>query len=158
MPLISLRNIKAAVTDKLKTKYPNCKVHFDNVEKSDAPYFYVEFTTSIHTTLDEVYHDRTIQVDVTYIHPKDAKGRVNRTDVFDVADALDLLFRPYLYVKDRFITILSAETTMVDDVLHYIFDLQFTDAWTDEEVGYIRGEVVQTLVFTLNGTEMTEKD
>ncbi|AEQ22601.1 hypothetical protein Acin_1379 [Acidaminococcus intestini RyC-MR95] len=59
---------------------------------------------------------------------------------------------------DRYITILLAETTMVDDVLHYIFDLQFTDAWTDEEVGYIRGELVQTLVFTLNGTEMTEKD
>ena len=72
MPLISLRNIKAAITDKLKTKYPNCKVHFDNVEKSEAPYFYVEFTTSIHTTLDDVYYDRTIQVDVTYIHPKDA--------------------------------------------------------------------------------------
>lgn len=158
MPLIALRSIKAAITAKLKTKYPTCKVHFDNVEKSDAPYFYVEFTTSIHTTVDDTYSDRTIQVDVTYVHPKDAKGRVDRSAVFDVGDALDLMFRPYLQVGDRYITILSAETTMLDDVLHYIFDLQFTDAWTDEEVGYIRGELMQTLSLTLNGADLTERD
>jgi hypothetical protein len=158
MPLIALRAIKAAITAKLKTKYPTCKVHFDNVEKSDAPYFYVEFTTSIHQTLDETYTDRTIQVDVTYIHPKDAKGRVNRSAVFDVGDDLDTLFRPVFQVGDRYITILSAERTMVDDVLHYIFDLQFTDAWTDEEVGYIRGELMQTLGLSLNGSDLTEQD
>lgn len=156
--MISLRSIKVAITAKLKTKYPTCKVHFDNVEKSDAPYFYVEFTTSIHQTLDETYTDRTIQVDVTYIHPKDAKGRVNRSAVFDVGDDLDTLFRPVFQVGDRYITILSAETTMVDDVLHYIFDLQFTDAWTDEEVGYIRGELMQTLGLSLNGSDLTEQD
>lgn len=156
--MIALRSIKAAITAKLKTKYPNCKVHFDNVEKSDAPYFYVEFTTSIHQTIDETYSDRTIQVDVTYIHPKDAKGRVDRSAVFDVGDALDTLFRPVLQVGDRYITILSAETTMIDDVLHYIFDLQFTDAWTDEEVGYIRGELMQSLGLQLNGVDRTEQE
>lgn len=156
--MISLRSIKAAITANLKTKYPTCKVHFDNVEKSDAPYFYVEFTTGIHTTVDDTYSDRTIQVDVTYVHPKDAKGRVDRSAVFDVGDGLDLLFRPYLQVGDRYITILSAETAMVDDVLHYIFDLQFTDAWTDEEVGCIRGELMQTLWLSLNGSDLTEKD
>lgn len=82
--MIALRSIKAVITDKLKTKYPNCKVYFDNVEKSNTPYFCVEFTTSIHQTIDETYSDRTIQVDVTYIHPKDAKGRVDRSAVFDV--------------------------------------------------------------------------
>lgn len=157
--MIALRSIKAAITAKLKTKYPNCKVHFDNVEKPEnAPYFYVEFTTSIHQTLDETYTDRIIQVDVTYVHPEDAKGRVDRSAVFDVGDALDLMFRPYLQVGDRYITILSAETTMVDDVLHYIFDLQFTDAWTDEEVGKIRGELMQSLEFQLNRADLTERE
>lgn len=157
--MIALRSIKAAITAKLKTKYPNCKVHFDNVEKPEnAPYFYVEFTPSIHQTLDETYTDRIIQVDVTYVHPKDAKGRVDRSAVFDVGDALDLMFRPYLQVGDRYITILSAETTMVDDVLHYIFDLQFTDAWTDEEVGKIRGELMQSLEFQLNRADLTERE
>lgn len=157
--MIALRSIKAAITAKLKTKYPNCKVHFDNVEKPEnAPYFYVEFTTSIHQTLDETYTDRIIQVDVTYVHPKDAKGRVDRSAVFDVGDALDLMFRPYLQVGDRYITILSAETTMVDDVLHYIFDLQFTDVWTDEEVGKIRGELMQSLEFQLNRADLTERE
>lgn len=156
--MISLRSIKAVITDKLKTKYPNCKVYFDNVEKSNTPYFYVEFTTSIHQTIDEIYSDRTIQVDVTYIHPKDSKGRVDRSAVFDVGDAMDTLFRPVLQVGDRYITILSAETAMIDDVLHYIFDLQFTDAWTDEEVGYVRGELMQSLGLQLNGVDRTEQE
>lgn len=63
-----------------------------------------------------------------------------------------------LQVGDRYITILSAERTMVDDVLHYIFDLQFTDAWTDEEVGYIRGDLMQSLELQLNGDDLTERE
>ena len=63
-----------------------------------------------------------------------------------------------LQVGDRYITILSAETTMVDDVLHYIFDLQFTDAWNDEEVGSIRGELMQSFELRLNGADLTEQE
>ena len=102
--MITLREIKAAIVNVLKTKYPECKVHFDNVEKSDAPYFYVEFMPTA-TTVDDLFSDRLIQVDITYIHPKDAMGRVSRTAVFEVADALDKVFRPVLAVKDRHITI-----------------------------------------------------
>lgn len=30
--MITLREIKAAIVNVLKTKYPECRVHFDNVE------------------------------------------------------------------------------------------------------------------------------
>ena len=40
--MITYRSLKKTLTALLKNKFPNCKVHFDNVEKSDAPYFYVE--------------------------------------------------------------------------------------------------------------------
>ncbi|SFH81967.1 hypothetical protein SAMN02910401_00449 [Megasphaera elsdenii] len=151
--MITLREIKAAIVNVLKTKYPECKVHFDNVEKSDAPYFYVEFMPTA-TTVDDLFSDRLIQVDITYIHPKDAMGRVSRTAVFEVADALDKVFRPVLAVKDRHITILDAEMTIVDDILHYIFNLDFRDNF--EDAGRIQYELAQHLELEINKFNQTE--
>lgn len=151
--MITLREIKAAIVNVLKTKYPGCRVHFDNVEKSDAPYFYVEFMPTA-TTVDDLFSDRLIQVDITYIHPKDAMGRVNRTAVFDVADTLDKVFRPVLAVKDRHITILDAEMTIVDDILHYIFNLDFRDNF--EDAGRIQYELAQHLELEINKLNQTE--
>lgn len=151
--MITLREIKAAIVNVLKTKYPRCRVHFDNVEKSDAPYFYVEFMPTA-TTVDDLFSDRLIQVDITYIHPKDAMGRVSRTAVFEVADALDKVFRPVLAVKDRHITILDAEMTIVDDILHYIFNLDFRDNF--EDAGRIQYELAQHLELEINKLNQTE--
>lgn len=151
--MITLREIKAAIVNVLKTKYPEYRVHFDNVEKSDAPYFYVEFMPTA-TTVDDLFSDRLIQVDITYIHPKDAMGRVSRTAVFEVADALDKVFRPVLAVKDRHITILDAEMTIVDDILHYIFNLDFRDNFKD--AGRIQYELAQHLELEINKLNQTE--
>lgn len=151
--MITLREIKAAIVNVLKTKYPECRVHFDNVEKSDAPYFYVEFMPTA-TTVDDLFSDRLIQVDITYIHPKDAMGRVSRTAVFEVADALDKVFRPVLAVKDRHITILDAEMTLVDDILHYIFNLDFRDNF--EDAAGIQYELAQHLELEINKLNQTE--
>lgn len=151
--MITLREIKAAIVNVLKTKYPRCRVHFDNVEKSDAPYFYVEFMPTA-TTVDDLFSDRLIQVDITYIHPKDAMGRVSRTAVFEVADALDKVFRPVLAVKDRHITILDAEMTIVDDILHYIFNLDFRDNF--EDAAGIQYELAQHLELEINKLNQTE--
>ena len=41
--MMTLREIKAAIVAVLNQNFKGYKVHFDNVEKSDAPYFYVEF-------------------------------------------------------------------------------------------------------------------
>ena len=61
--MISLRSMKKAFTALLKQNYPKYAVHFDNVEKRDAPYFYVEMQPLIRT-VDRVYSERTIQVPV----------------------------------------------------------------------------------------------
>ena len=155
--MMTLRDIKAAIVAVLNQNFKDYKVHFDNVEKSDAPYFYVEFMPTS-TTVDDVYSDRLIQVDVTYIGAKDAYGRINRTSVYDVADVLDRTIRPVLVIEDRHITIIDAEMTIVDDILHYIFNLDFRDAWTDAEVGRIQYELMQTLHLQLNGRDITEEE
>lgn len=151
--MMTLREIKAAIVAVLNQNFKDYKVHFDNVEKSDAPYFYVEFMPTA-TTVDDLFSDRLIQVDITYIHPKDAMGRVSRTAVFEVADALDKVFRPVLAVKDRHITILDAEMTIVDDILHYIFNLDFRDSF--EDVGRIQYELAQHLELEINKLNQTE--
>ena len=51
--MITYRSLKKTLTALLKNKFPDCKVHFDNVEKSDAPYFYVEMQPYT-STVDEI--------------------------------------------------------------------------------------------------------
>lgn len=151
--MMTLRDIKAAIVAALNQNFKDYKVYFDNVEKSDAPYFYVEFMPTA-TTVDDLFSDRLIQVDITYIHLKDAMGRVSRTAVFEVADALEKVFRPVLAIKDRHITILDAEMTIVDDILHYIFNLDFRDNF--EDAGRIQYELAQHLELEINKLNQTE--
>lgn len=127
--MITYRSLKKTLTALLKNKFPDCKVHFDNVEKSDAPYFYVEMQPYTSTVDGEgVYHDRNIEIDIQYIPDEDLFGRIDRMKIYDIGQILDLAIRPVFYVEDRAITISEVETTVHDEVLHYIFRLQFTDA------------------------------
>lgn len=155
--MLKLRTIQKALVDLLKNKYPNYKVYFDNVEKSNAPYFYIEMF--VHSGVgDYNYFKRTVQVDVTFRAMEDKNNRIKRADLYEMSDSLECIFRPVLKVDDRYITINDFEHTFIDEVLHFIFNLEFNDAFTDEEVGFVRGEVINTLSFSLNGVNLTEEE
>ena len=154
--MIKLRAIQKALVELLKSKYPNYEVYFDNIEKSNAPYFYIEMFVRSGVG-DYTYFDRTVQVDITFRPIEDKYGRIKRSELYEMSDSLECLFRPVLKVDDRYITINDFEHTFIDEVLHFIFNLEFEDAFTDEEVGFIRNEVAQTLTFSLNGINLTEE-
>ena len=154
--MIKLRAIQKALVELLKSKYSNYKVYFDNIEKSNAPYFYIEMFVRSGVG-DYTYFDRTVQVDITFRPIEDKYGRIKRSELYEMSDSLECLFRPVLKVDDRYITINDFEHTFIDEVLHFIFNLEFEDAFTDEEVGFIRNEVAQTLTFSLNGINLTEE-
>lgn len=155
--MLKLRTIQKALVDLLKNKYPNYKVYFDNVEKSNAPYFYIEMF--VHSGVgDYNYFERTVQVDVTFQAVEDKNNRIKRADLYEMSDSLECIFRPVLKADDRYITINDFEHTFIDEVLHFIFNLEFNDAFTDEEVGFVRGEVINTLSFSLNGSNLTEEE
>ena len=154
--MIKLRAIQKALVELLKSKYPNYQVYFDNIEKSNAPYFYIEMFVRSGVG-DYTYFDRTVQVDITFRPIEDKYGRIKRSELYEMSDSLECLFRPVLKVDDRYITINDFEHTFIDEVLHFIFNLEFEDAFTDEEVGFIRNEVAQTLTFSLNGINLTEE-
>lgn len=155
--MIKLRAIQKALVELLKSKYPNYKVYFDNIEKSNTPYFYIEMFVRSGVG-DYTYFDRTVQVDITFRPIEDKYGRIKRSELYEMSDSLECLFRPVLKVDDRYITINDFEHTFIDEVLHFIFNLEFNDAFTDEEVGFVRGEVVNTLSFSLNGINLTEEE
>ena len=155
--MLKLRTIQKALVDLLKNKYPNYKVYFDNVEKSNAPYFYIEMF--VHSGVgDYNYFERTVQVDITFRAMEDKNNRIKRADLYEMSDSLECLFRPVLKADDRYITINDFEHTFIDEVLHFIFNLEFNDAFTDEEVNFVRGELVNTLSFSLNGNNLTEEE
>lgn len=129
--MLSLLDMKQAITACLRKAYPKEKIYFDHIDKMKMPYFYVEFTSIHHTPLDEVYTDKLLQIDVTYC--PDEKREVKRVDLFAMADELDRVLRPVLQIKDRSLTLQDIEITVHDDVLHYIFNLDFTDAFDVEE-------------------------
>lgn len=58
--MIRLLDIKKSLAALLKSKF-DYKVHFDNVEKSSEPYFYVEMMPR-HKTVDEILTDKSIQL------------------------------------------------------------------------------------------------
>lgn len=155
--MLKLRTIQKALVDLLKNKYPNYKVYFDNVEKSNAPYFYIEMF--VHSGVgDYNYFERTVQVDITFRAMEDKNNRIKRADLYEMSDSLECVCRPVLKVDDRYITINDFEHTFIDEVLHFIFNLEFNDAFTDEEVNFVRGELVNTLSFSLNGSNLTEEE
>ena len=145
--MIRLLDIKKALTALLKSKF-NYRVHFDNVEKSDEPYFYIEMMPR-RKTVDEILTDKSIQIDIMLVLIPDEYGRIKRSTLYDASDTLDNLIRPVFRVQDRCITVLESQTRFVDEVLHYIFNLNFTDCMTDEESSAIIYDLMQTLELNL---------
>lgn len=131
--MITAKELRAAIASLLKKNFPAYKVHFDNVERANSSYFYV-WLSPRSKTIDRVYYDRTIDIDIQLVLLKDCKGRVKRSLLYDAIDKLDVALRPVLQIGDRFITISSTNSVIVDEILHYEFSLDFTDALPGEEV------------------------
>lgn len=145
--MIRLLDIKKSLAALLKSKF-DYKVHFDNVEKSSEPYFYIEMMPR-QKTVDEILTDKSIQIDIMLVLLPDEYGRIKRSILYDTADTLDSLIRPVFHIKDRCITILESQTRFVDEILHYIFNLDFADGMTDEESSAIMYDLMQTLELNL---------
>ena len=118
------------------------------MEKSSEPYFYVEMM-SRHKTVDEILTDKSIQIDIMLVLIPDEYGRIKRSVLYDTADTLDGLIKPVFHIKDRYITILESHTRFVDEILHYVFYLDFADCLTDKESSAIMYDLMQTLELNL---------
>lgn len=142
--MITLADIRKAITTALKSKFQNIKVFFDDVENSTDDYFYIEFTPKS-KTIDDIYTNKIIKIDIDYVLALDENKKIDRRKLQDSISKIDILFRPIFKVKDRTFTVLETSTTIVDEILHFSFELDFVDCLDDEEISNIKYELMQIL-------------
>lgn len=142
--MITLADIRKAITTALKSKFQNIKVFFDDVENSTDDYFYIEFTPKS-KTIDDIYTNKIIKIDIDYVLALDENKKIDRRKLQDSISKIDILFRPIFKVKDRTFTILETSTTIVDEILHFSFELDFVDCLNDDEFEGINYELMQNL-------------
>lgn len=145
--MITLADIRKAITTALKSKFQNIKVFFDDVENSTDDYFYIEFTPKS-KTIDDIYTNKIIKIDIDYVLALDENKKIDRRKLQDSISKIDILFRPIFKVKDRTFTVLETSTTIVDEILHFSFELNFVDCLSDEEFGGIKYELMKHLEMT----------
>ncbi len=142
--MITLADIRKAITTALKCKFKNIKVFFDDVENSADDYFYIEFTPKS-KTIDDIYTNKIIKIDIDYVLALDENKKIDRRKLQDSISKIDILFRPIFKVKDRTFTVLETSTTIVDEILHFSFELDFVDCLNDDEFEGINYELMQNL-------------
>lgn len=108
------------------------EVHFNRNEDSKESYFYVEFSED-RTTVDSVYYEREIDVQVSLVLRPDKFDRVDLNILRNAADSLANTLRPIFYVEDRCITIHDTHSRIVDGILHFDFKLEFADYLPEPE-------------------------
>lgn len=145
--MITLADIRKAITTALKSKFQNIKVFFDDVENSTDDYFYIEFIPKS-KTIDDIYTNKIIKIDIDYVLALDENKKIDRRKLQDSISKIDILFRPIFKVKDRTFTVLETSTTIVDEILHFSFELDFVDCLSDDEFDGIKYELMQNLEMT----------
>ena len=129
--MITSTSIQTALAAALRKAFPDLSLHLNHVENSTTDYMLVIIDPSI-KTVDRVYFDRSLAVELTLVLLPDVRGRVDRAKLYQAIDTLDGIFLPVFHIEDRYITVQDAKGVIVDEVLRYTFTLNFTDYRPEE--------------------------
>lgn len=129
--MILSEDIRNALSALLKAHFPYT-VYFTNNADAKKGYFHVEIAPKKHT-VDRVIYERSLDIELELVLPPDARGRIDRTKLYEAVDTLDAALMPVLTIGDRHITVQETSSRIVDEVLHYSFTLDFADAMPSEE-------------------------
>ena len=129
--MIPSLDIRSALSALLKKHFPHA-VYFTNNADSQKGYFHVEIAPK-KRMVDPTIYERALDISIELVLPPDARGRIDRTKLYEAVDTLDTAFMPVLTIGDRHITVQETSSRIVDEVLHYSFTLDFADAMPGEE-------------------------
>lgn len=123
--------IKDAITALLKGIDPGTDVFYEEIKGTEEKhglnepetYYFVDIIPNGNKTVDEFFTDMGVLVDIAYHE----KHESNTAYLIKQAE-MDAVFRPVFSFGNRKITIHSADTKIVDHVLHYIFTINFRQA------------------------------
>ena len=126
--MITAKDFRAAFVDLIKNKaHIPYDIYFNSVNKSDTSYVWVNFVKATKTSWDIAYFQWNISVDIQVVPVSNEYTDVKYTELWDISDSLTQAIMPYIQIKDRFITVQDFDSQIIDDVLHYEFDMNFTD-------------------------------
>ena len=129
--MIPSLDIRSALSALLKKHFPHA-VYFTNNADSQKGYFYVEIAPK-KRMVDPTIYEHALDITLSLVLPPDARGRIDRTKLYEAVDTLDAVLMPVLTIGDRHITVQETSSRIVDEVLHYSFSLDFADAMPGEE-------------------------
>ena len=129
--MIPSLDIRSALSALLKKHFPHA-VYFTNNADSQKGYFHVEIAPK-KRMVDPTIYERALDITLSLVLPPDARGRIDRTKLYEAVDTLDAALMPVLTIGDRHITVQKTSSRIVDEVLHYSFTLDFADAMPGEE-------------------------
>ncbi|MFC2314334.1 MAG: DUF6838 family protein [Selenomonas massiliensis] len=129
--MIASVDIRSALSALLKKHFPHA-VYFTNNADSQKGYFHVEIAPK-KRMVDPTIYERALDISIELVLPPDARGRIDRTKLYEAVDTLDAALIPVLVIGDRHITVQETSSRIVDEVLHYSFSLDFADAMPGEE-------------------------
>ena len=110
------------------------EVSFNRIEKSSKSYVWIDLRMT-KKNIDGAYFDWNIGVDIQVILHPDDYAAISYDDLWDIADKFTSAIMPCLKIETedgleentRYVTIQNFNAYVVDDVLHYEFNLDFTD-------------------------------
>ena len=147
--MITSLDIRSVLSALLKKHFPHA-VYFTNNADSQKGYFHVEIAPK-KRMVDPTIYERALDITLSLVLPPDARGRIDRTKLYEAVDTLDTAFMPVFTIGDRHITVQETSSRIVDEVLHYSFTLDFADAMPGEEY-----ELMEELA--INGQKETEEE
>ena len=124
--MIPMLDIRKALTDLIKANFPDWLLTYNNSPDVEQDYIYIELAEKCQT-VDPVYYDRDIEIDVHVIPLPDVRGNVKRSKLYEAQDTLEQVILPVFWIGDRAITIQESTSRIVDEVLHFTFHLRFAD-------------------------------
>ena len=124
--MIPMKDIRKALSDLVKANFPNWLLTYENSPDVEQDYIYIELAEKCQT-VDPVYYDRDIEIDVHVIPLPDVRGNVKRSKLYEAQDPLEQIILPVFRIGDRAITIQESTSRIVDEVLHFTFHLRFAD-------------------------------
>ena len=129
--MIPSLDIRSALSALLKKHFPHT-IYFTNNADAKQGYFHVEIAPK-KRMVDPTIYERALDITLSLVLPPDARGRIDRTKLYEAVDTLDAALMPVLVIGDRHITVQETRSRIVDEVLHYSFSLDFADTMPGEE-------------------------
>ncbi len=129
--MVKYTDILKAINSTLKKQFPKIPIQSKDITEGFLrPSFFVRFRNMKQEDIMDHFKNRKTEVRIYYF-PEDRYK--NQTELFQMADELEGLFQSIEINEDFVINIDETETTIVDGVLNFAFDIETIEVKDKED-------------------------